>query len=75
MSQEIAISQFKARCLALVDEVATTGIPYVVTKRGKPMAKLVPLHQEEPPSLLGSVRYTSEDDLLAAIDEPWEMDT
>ncbi len=73
--QKIAVSQFKARCLSLVDEVARTGVPYVVTKRGKPMARLVPLDQEAPTSLLGSVRYESEEDLLSPIGDVWEMDT
>ena len=71
---EISASQFKARCLALLDEVAASSVPLVVTKRGKPIAKLVPLDDEPPPSLLGSVRYGSEEDLLAPVDEPWDAD-
>ncbi len=71
---EISASEFKARCLALLDEVASSCIPLVVTKRGRPIAKLVPLDEEPPPSLLGSVRYGSEDDLLAPIDELWDAD-
>ena len=67
---EISASQFKARCLALLDEVAASGVPLVVTKRGVPVARLVPLEDEPPASLLGSVRYTSEEALLAPIDEP-----
>lgn len=71
---EIPASQFKARCLALLDEVAETHIPIVVTKRGTPVAKLVPLDEVEPASLLGSVRYDSEDDLLAPVDDAWDAD-
>ena len=67
-------SQFKAKCLALLDEVARTGIAVTVTKRGKPVARLVPLAEKEAPSLLGSVSYASEDDLLAPIDDMWEAD-
>jgi prevent-host-death family protein len=35
-------SQFKAHCLAVLDEVAATGETVTITKRGKPVARLVP---------------------------------
>ena len=35
--------QFKSQCLALMDEVEATHEPIVITKRGKPVAKLVPI--------------------------------
>jgi prevent-host-death family protein len=38
----IAITEFKAQCLALLDDVARTGQPIVVTRRGKPLARVVP---------------------------------
>ena len=38
----IQASQFKARCLALMDEVARTGETILVTKNGKPIAELRP---------------------------------
>jgi prevent-host-death family protein len=50
---EIAAGEFKAQCLAILDEVAATGKEIVVTKRGKPVAKVVPI--EPPKSLEGSV--------------------
>lgn len=65
-------SRFKAQCLALLDDVAATGAEIVVTKRGKPVAKVVPV--EEPPSLRGSITYhVSEDELLAPIDVEWDV--
>jgi len=73
-AQQIPASQFKARCLALLDEVAATGQPLVVTKRGKPVAKLVSLREQGPVDLLGSVRYEREEDLLSPLDEVWEAD-
>jgi prevent-host-death family protein len=39
----IAAGAFKARCLAVMDEVASKKEPVVITKRGKPVAKLVPV--------------------------------
>ncbi|WP_373047652.1 type II toxin-antitoxin system Phd/YefM family antitoxin [Vulgatibacter sp.] len=66
----IPAGRFKAECLALIDDVARTGQPVVITKRGKPVAQVVPLEGEEPPGLQGSVLY--EGDLLSPIDEDWD---
>ena len=43
----IKASEFKATCLKLMDEVAETGEEIVITKNGKPVAKLTP-HQKQP---------------------------
>jgi len=43
----IAAGEFKARCLALMDDVQSTREPIVITKRGKPVAKLVPAENEK----------------------------
>lgn len=40
--KSLGASEFKARCLALLDEVARTGEPIRISKRGKPVACLVP---------------------------------
>lgn len=66
----ISAAEFKAKCLALMDDVARTGQPIVVTKRGKAIIRIVPV--DEPPSLRGSI--VREEDLLAPIDEAWEAD-
>ena len=36
------ISEFKAKCLRLLDEVAAQGVSLTITKRGRPIAKVVP---------------------------------
>jgi prevent-host-death family protein len=62
---------FKAKCLALLDEVAATGQPLVVTKRGRPVAEVVPI--EPPRSLKGSVTFKVDDDeLIEPIDADWD---
>jgi prevent-host-death family protein len=38
----IAAGEFKARCLTLMEDVRSTREPLIITKRGKPVAKLVP---------------------------------
>jgi len=45
--RKIAAGEFKARCLALMEDVRSTRQPIVITKRGKPVAKLVPVETEK----------------------------
>jgi prevent-host-death family protein len=72
-ARQINAARFKAECLALLDDVAATGQPIVVTKRGKPVAQVVPV--EEPPSLRGSVTYLVDDEeLIAPLDEVWDVE-
>jgi prevent-host-death family protein len=71
--RSIPASRFKAECLALLDDVAATGESLVVTKRGRPVACLVPV--EEAPSLDGSVTYLVDDDrLVAPTGESWDAE-
>jgi len=56
----IQASAFKARCLALLDEVEATHQTIVVTKHGRPVAKLVPL--DGPAPTIGSVTLLSDDE-------------
>lgn len=44
-SRTITASDFKARCLKLMDEVAETGEEIVITKHGRPVTRLVPYTQ------------------------------
>jgi prevent-host-death family protein len=72
-SREIAAGDFKARCLALMDEVAERGGEYVITKRGTPVAKLVPVRTERRTflgSMKGTVKVTG--DIVSPLDEAWE---
>lgn len=69
--KEIAVSEFKARCLGLLAEVATTGEEIVVTKRGTPVARVVSI--EPASSLEGSVKYLVDDDELLAPVTDWDL--
>ncbi|MEK6374057.1 MAG: type II toxin-antitoxin system prevent-host-death family antitoxin [Acidobacteriota bacterium] len=69
-TREIAAGEFKTHCLALLDEVAETGREIIVTKRGKPVAKVTPI--EPPKSLKGSVKVIG--DIINIIDpDEWEI--
>lgn len=54
--QEVAISEFKAKCLALLEQVQKTKKPIRITRRGKPIAEIVPPSPpKEPADWLGSI--------------------
>jgi prevent-host-death family protein len=53
VTKTIAAAEFKARCLALLDEVGPDGL--IITKHGRPVAKLVPI-ASEPGALVGSLK-------------------
>ena len=44
--KQMRASDFKARCLTVMDDVQATGEPVIVTKRGKPVVKVVPVESE-----------------------------
>lgn len=71
--RSLKASEFKAKCLELMDEVQQRQIEVVVTKRGRPVAKLVPVN-ETPESPFGFMRGTvlSGGDVVAPNDEEWE---
>jgi prevent-host-death family protein len=56
----IAAGEFKAKCLAVMAEVNSTGEPVLVTKRGKPLARVLPLEEpvpkENPEAIFGCLR-------------------
>ena len=55
MIEEVSISKFKASCLALLKKVKRTGQPILVTRKGEPIAQVVPPPPpKKPESWLGS---------------------
>jgi prevent-host-death family protein len=73
MDKTLSASHFKAHCLALLDEVADTGEGLIVTKRGRPVARVTPV--KAPDSLRGSVTFNvSDDELIAPLPESWDAE-
>jgi prevent-host-death family protein len=70
--KSVAISVFKAQCLALLEDVARTGRPLVVTKRGKPLARVTPGDRSTSRSPQDTLRRTVEtlDDIIAPVISP-----
>ena len=71
----IKASDFKARCLKLMDEVAEDGREIVITKRGRPVSRLVP-YREKPESLRGidKGRIRIVGDIVGPIEQKWEAE-
>lgn len=71
---EIPAGEFKARCLQLMDEVQETGREVVITKRGRPVARLVPVAEAPSRAVFGCMRgsVTIVGDIVAPLEEPWE---
>lgn len=70
----IAAGEFKAKCLAVLDEVEARGEEVVVTKRGRPVAKIVPMDVERPRIQRRDLSYLVEfvGDVLTPIDVEWD---
>ena len=76
--EQIAISKFKATCLAVLDRVNRTGEPVLITRFGKPVAEVVPPSPpERPERWLGCMRSTlrvNGDIVSPVLDEKeWEV--
>jgi prevent-host-death family protein len=73
MSKTIKASEFKAKCLALMDEVSRTGESFVITKNGQPVAELGP-HRPKAKNARGiwkdSVKIVG--DIMSPIDVEWD---
>ncbi len=70
----VPAAEFKQKCLALMDEVASLGIELVITKHGSPICKLTPLPRSSTQSRFGWLKgsVTIHGDLTEPVGEEWE---
>lgn len=54
----VGSAEFKARCLEFIDHVKESRAEYIVTRHGRPVARLVPVEAEQKGSPLGSMKGT-----------------
>lgn len=80
--RQMAAGEFKAKCLGIMEEVNETGRPLVVTKRGEPVIKVVPIRNgnKKKDSIIGRLEGIMKingdpDDLVKPIFplEDWDM--
>ena len=74
MPRILSATDFKATCLSVIDFVAETSGEVVITKRGRAVARLVPMPPATGANLLGSVTYADDDALLSPTGDRWEAD-
>jgi len=76
MKAPIPSSEFKAHCLKLLDDVEKHGSEYVVTKRGRPVARVVPIAVAKRASIFGSMAGSMEiaGDIISPIGEQWDAE-
>jgi prevent-host-death family protein len=74
MMKIMKASEFKAKCLAVMDEVAKSGQAVVVTKNGKPLVELVPHQAKQKRSLIGLLKddLVIKGDIISPIDVEWD---
>lgn len=71
--KSVSAGDFKTHCLSFINEVAQNRKPIIVTKYGKPIAKLVPFDTKkdiDSKPLRGSVTFLG--DIISPVDEDWE---
>lgn len=72
----IAASQFKAKCLKIMDNIHKIHEEVIITKRGKPVAKLVPVEEAPPRPLFGFLRGSAviKGDITQPTGEVWDAE-
>jgi prevent-host-death family protein len=76
MGNEIAISEFKAHCLELVSNLEINREAITITKRNKPVAKLIPFEKEVKTTIFGSLKDKAsiKQDIIKPINENWGVE-
>lgn len=76
MKSEIAISEFKAHCLELISKLEASKKTIVITKRNKPIAKVIPFEKEAKKTLFGSMKDKASinNNIIKPINEKWNVE-
>ncbi len=75
--KEVAISEFKAKCLSILDQVNKTKHPVLITRFGKPVAEVVPPSSKAPKGWMGCMKGKMKivGDIVSPASDPgdWEV--
>lgn len=74
-TKTVSASEFKVHCLEYLENTRTIQAEYIVTKRGKAVAKLVPIQEPHDNFVFGKMKdsIVIKDDILAPIDVEWSL--
>ena len=69
----IKASEFKAKCLKIMEEVAATGEAVLITKNGVPITQLIPA-KRRPETLFGALKGSASIDgeIVSPVDTTWD---
>ena len=75
LSTEIPAGLFKAKCLQLMEEVYNKHVSLIITKHGKPIARLVPI-EENSVDFFGCMKGTATitGNIISPIEENWDAE-
>jgi prevent-host-death family protein len=73
---QLTAVEFQSKCIELMDQVKENHEEVIITKDGKPIAKLIPMGEETAGSLFGFMKDTVKinGDIVASIDEKWDVE-
>ena len=73
---ELSATEFKATCLKVMEGVRKSRKPVIVSKRGKPLVKIVPVEEDRPVPLFGYMKGTIKivGDIVHPDPEPWNSE-
>ncbi len=73
MLRTIKASEFKAKCLKIMEEVAATGEPVLITKNGVPITQLIPARRR-PETLFGALKGSAsiDGDIVSPVVSGWD---
>ncbi len=72
VTRTVPAGEFKARCLALMDDVESGALEIIVTKRGRPVARLSAIVQPTVPDMSDSIIY--EGDIVSPMGIVWDAE-
>ncbi|MGB8524413.1 MAG: type II toxin-antitoxin system prevent-host-death family antitoxin [Candidatus Acidiferrales bacterium] len=74
--KQMPAGKFKARCLSVMDDVNATGEPVIITKRGTPVAKVIPVMSKKQDLfgfMAGEVKIVGDIESPVIALEEWEV--
>ncbi len=73
---EISAKLFKTKCLQLIDEIQKNNMEIIITKYGKPVAKLVPVEKKSNHPIFGYLNghITIKEDIVNFLEEKWDAE-
>ena len=73
---QMSAAEFKSKCLKMMDHVRDCHEEIIITKHGKPVAKLVPVETKAKKSVFGFMKnsVTIHEDIIEPIGEQWDAD-